>query len=302
MQKITIANLVLEPATRRLSNNADDAIILRPLPYNVFTLLLEQKGNCIDRDELFDVCWEGAIVTDQALTNVISGLRRNLIQLEAEGIAIKTVSKVGYLLTVDETVVMQPVIEPKIIPPVIDNIEPKAILVSPQAEDPLMVNDNVAISNDVPVLPTTEVGRSRVRLLTKPSLKSALIAFCLCSLIAAVCWYEKASSVPYFLVKENYNHFEIKNTDFYILNNTRGKDNIEAIQSGLESLNLVECNAEIYIRMYDSVYDDDTYSLKGYIVAKNSNRNSNYSLSKFSHENLPTIIANGLKRAKLICE
>lgn len=36
MQKIIIANLILEPETRALTNHVGQTIILRPLPYNVY--------------------------------------------------------------------------------------------------------------------------------------------------------------------------------------------------------------------------------------------------------------------------
>lgn len=114
--------------------------------------------------------------------------------------------------------------------------------------------------------------------------------------------HQRYISIPHFLVSNNYEHFSVNNTDFYLLNKTKEKTDIEKVKTGIESLNLAECNVNVYIRMYDSVYEDDTYSLKGYIEAKNNNRNGNYSLSQFSYDNLPNIIGEALKRAKLVCD
>ncbi|MDN3686059.1 winged helix-turn-helix domain-containing protein [Vibrio sinaloensis] len=60
----------------RYAIRAEIKIILRPLPYEVLLLLL-QRDEPVSREELFAHCWQGMVVTDQALTNVISGLRRN---------------------------------------------------------------------------------------------------------------------------------------------------------------------------------------------------------------------------------
>lgn len=67
-------------------------------------------------------------------------------------------------------------------------------------------------------------------------------------------------------------------------------------------MGLKECNADVYIRMYESAYEDDVLSLRGYMLSKNSNRNGNYALSQFSHQELPNIIENAVMRAKLICD
>lgn len=73
-------------------------IRLRPLPFKVLIYLYENKGKCITRNELFSECWNGAIVSDQALTNVISNLRKSLLEVNAYNVILKTVSKVGYIL------------------------------------------------------------------------------------------------------------------------------------------------------------------------------------------------------------
>ncbi|PQJ88950.1 winged helix-turn-helix domain-containing protein [Aliivibrio sifiae] len=305
MQKIIVANLVLEPETRTLRNTTGEVITLRPLPYSVFTLLLEQKGNCLDRDYLFDVCWEGAVVTDQALTNVISSLRRNLVKLKAEGIEIKTVSKVGYLLFVDDTFsIADDVIEQEADEITVQAISDYTPLTLPAVENkstPAIVTE-VSVAIDQKDVKVSNESCFRHFWLTKPSLISVLLSLFLLVLIVFVYQYKAISSAPHFLVKDNYQHFEINNTDIYFLNKTRKSVGIKAIQQELKTLNPVECNAEVYIRIYDSAYDDDVISLRGYIAAKNSNRNANYSLSQFSYTDLPVIIAKSFNRAKLICE
>ena len=274
MQKIIIANLILEPETRALTNHVGLTIILRPLPYHVFMLLLDQKEQSVSRDQLFNECWEGVVVTDQALTNVISGLRRNFVQLKAAGIEIKTVSKIGYLLTIDAEY------------PVVAHQEPL----------------NSLLSHNENKKEVTKQALIRQGILVKPLIASVLVALCLVVAIAGVYWNQTRLSLPHFLMKDNYQHFDINNTDYYLLNKTRKQLDVDLIKSQLESMELAECNAEVYIRIFDSAYEDDTYSLRGFMLSKSSSRNGNYALSQFSHQDLPKIMANALTRAKLICD
>lgn len=288
MQKIIIANLILDPETRTLINQVGEAIILRPLPYNVLVLLLDRKEQSVSRDQLFDGCWEGAVVTDQALTNVISGLRRNFVQLKAVGIEIKTVSKIGYLLTIDAEY------------PVDVHQEPlKNSLLSKKADVSQIPE---LLSNNESKKEVTKRALIRQGILVKPSIVSVLVALCLVVAIAGVYWNQTRLSLPHFLMKDNYQHFDINNTDYYLLNKTRKQLDVDLIKSQLESMELAECNAEVYIRIYDSAYEDDTYSLRGFMLSKSSSRNGNYALSQFSHQDLPKIMANALTRAKLICD
>lgn len=287
MQKIIIANLILDPETRTLINQVGEAIILRPLPYNVLMLLLDRKEQSVSRDQLFDGCWEGAVVTDQALTNVISGLRRNFVQLKAVGIEIKTVSKIGYLLTIDAEY------------PVVAHQEPLNSLLSKKAD----VNQiSELLSNNESKKEVPKQALIRQGILVKPSIASVLVALCLVVTIAVVYWNQTRLSLPHYLMKDNYQHFDINNTDYYLLNKTRKQLDVDLIKSQLESMELAECNAEVYIRIYDSAYEDDTYSLRGFMLSKSSSRNGNYALSQFSHQDLPKIMANVLTRAKLICD
>ncbi|CED71168.1 putative transcriptional regulator [Aliivibrio wodanis] len=288
MKKIIIANLTLDPETRTLINHVGQTIILRPLPYNVFTLLLEQKGQSVSRDQLFNKCWEGSVVTDQALTNVISGLRQNLTQLQANGITLKTVSKIGYLLTIDEEASVTSHQEKT------NELSSKESN-NTQMADPALNHNKKAVMEDALVSVHQHISVQRF-------IASVLITLCLLIAIGGVYWYGKASSIPHFLVKSDYQHFEISNTDFYLLNKTKESMNVTEIKSQLESLPLTTCHADMYIRIYRSVYDDDIYSLKGYMMAKNSHRNGNYTLSQFSFDELPIVITEALKRAKRICE
>ncbi|MEF1230828.1 winged helix-turn-helix domain-containing protein, partial [Vibrio fortis] len=65
-------------------------------------MLIKNDGLAVSRDELFAQCWTGCIVSDQALTNVISNIRQTLLRLRAEGVEVLTVNKVGYRFCITE--------------------------------------------------------------------------------------------------------------------------------------------------------------------------------------------------------
>ena len=90
---------------RSIMNIENKTLIkLRPKPFRVLLYLHTHSGLCISKDELFNECWNGAVVSDQSLTNTISTLRKALSTLEIKNVKLTTVSKAGYLL---ENVVLE---------------------------------------------------------------------------------------------------------------------------------------------------------------------------------------------------
>lgn len=84
---------------RSIMNIGNKTLIkLRPKPFRVLLYLYTHQGRCVSKDELFSECWNGAVVSDQSLTNTISTLRKALNTVEVNNIKLTTVSKAGYLL------------------------------------------------------------------------------------------------------------------------------------------------------------------------------------------------------------
>ncbi|HUO87498.1 MAG TPA: winged helix-turn-helix domain-containing protein, partial [Thermoanaerobaculia bacterium] len=71
---------------------------LEPRTMDVLVCLVGHAGEVVSRETLNEVVWEGAIVTDHALTNCISELRQSLGDTPAEPRFIATVPKRGYRL------------------------------------------------------------------------------------------------------------------------------------------------------------------------------------------------------------
>ncbi len=84
---------------RSVMNMENKTLIkLRPKPFRVLLYLHYHNGHCISKDELFNECWNGSVVSDQSLTNTISTLRKALNTIGINSIKLTTVSKAGYLL------------------------------------------------------------------------------------------------------------------------------------------------------------------------------------------------------------
>ncbi|EDK26159.1 hypothetical protein VSWAT3_22215 [Vibrionales bacterium SWAT-3] len=84
---------------RSIMNIENKTLIkLRPKPFRVLLYLHNHNGRCVSKDELFSECWNGAIVSDQSLTNTISTLRKSLKTIGIKKTKLTTVSKAGYLL------------------------------------------------------------------------------------------------------------------------------------------------------------------------------------------------------------
>lgn len=73
---------------------------LEPRVMQVLVALAQRRGETVSRDTLFDRCWEGRVVGDDAMNRCISRLRR----LAGEGgFAIEAIPRVGYRLTEETT-------------------------------------------------------------------------------------------------------------------------------------------------------------------------------------------------------
>ena len=71
---------------------------LQPRVMQVLVLLYSMDGTVVTKEELILHCWDGAAVTDDSITRVISQLRKLAKDLGGEIFTIRTVPKVGYAL------------------------------------------------------------------------------------------------------------------------------------------------------------------------------------------------------------
>ncbi len=85
----------LDPANRRLSRD-DGPVEMNSRYLDALLLLVRERGNLVTKDRFMEEVWRGVPVTDEALTQCIRTLRRQLGDDAARPRFIETVPKHGY--------------------------------------------------------------------------------------------------------------------------------------------------------------------------------------------------------------
>ncbi|MGZ8282144.1 MAG: winged helix-turn-helix domain-containing protein [Allosphingosinicella sp.] len=92
----------VRPGTREIVGPGGGEIV-EPRVMQVLVALAGADGGILSRDDLIQACWDGRIVSENAIDRVISRIRR-LAETVANGsFRIETITKVGYRLLHDET-------------------------------------------------------------------------------------------------------------------------------------------------------------------------------------------------------
>jgi len=92
--------LSIDPPARKLSAGEHSEMV-EPRVMRVLVALANEAGEVHSRDELIELCWDGQIVSDNAINRVISVLRRALGDLSGDSVRIETIAKVGFRLVAD---------------------------------------------------------------------------------------------------------------------------------------------------------------------------------------------------------
>ncbi|WP_265570483.1 winged helix-turn-helix domain-containing protein [Sphingomicrobium nitratireducens] len=81
---------------------------IEPRAMQVLVALHRADGDILSREDLIGTCWDGLNVSDNAISRVISQLRKLARELDEERFEIETVPKVGYRLAGRETEPLAP--------------------------------------------------------------------------------------------------------------------------------------------------------------------------------------------------
>jgi DNA-binding winged helix-turn-helix (wHTH) protein/tetratricopeptide (TPR) repeat protein len=90
----------VRPAMREIVGPGG-AEIVEPRVMQVLVALAGAAGEILSRDDLIQACWEGRIVSENAIDRVISKLRRLAETVAGRSFRIETITKVGYRLLED---------------------------------------------------------------------------------------------------------------------------------------------------------------------------------------------------------
>ena len=95
---LRIGSVLIEPADCVIRNEAGQEEALEPRVMQVLVVLVRAKGAPVSRDELIASCWNGRIVSNDAVTRVISILRKLARDIGGGSFEVETLNKVGYRL------------------------------------------------------------------------------------------------------------------------------------------------------------------------------------------------------------
>ncbi len=89
--------LAVRPATREVAG-CGFREVLEPRVMQVLVALARAGGEVVGRDDLTLTCWDGRVVSEDAINRVIARLRRLAERCAGAAFAVETVTKVGYRL------------------------------------------------------------------------------------------------------------------------------------------------------------------------------------------------------------
>jgi Tol biopolymer transport system component/DNA-binding winged helix-turn-helix (wHTH) protein len=92
---------------------AGSAVSLEPKAFRVLVYLIENRHRAVSKEELIGAIWEGAAVTDNALTRVVAQLRRELGDDARQARYIQTLPTLGYRFVAELKVQPGPTAEPE---------------------------------------------------------------------------------------------------------------------------------------------------------------------------------------------
>jgi DNA-binding winged helix-turn-helix (wHTH) protein/tetratricopeptide (TPR) repeat protein len=92
-----LGDVEVRPGTREVVGPGE-RVVVEPRVMQVLVALAHARGEIVDRDALIARCWGGRAVGEDAISRVISQLRRLSDGLGRDGWTLETITKVGYRL------------------------------------------------------------------------------------------------------------------------------------------------------------------------------------------------------------
>lgn len=92
-----LGSMEVRPSTREILYGGEREV-LEPRVMAVLVVLGRARGEVVTRDDLTAACWEGRVVSDDAINRVISRIRRASDLTGGKDFTLETITKVGYRL------------------------------------------------------------------------------------------------------------------------------------------------------------------------------------------------------------
>ena len=97
---VRVGPLSVSPSRRRIEGPGGEAQ-LEPVVMQVLLMLLDERGQVVTRDELFEAGWGGAAVGDDSLNRAINRIRRVLDEVAPGVLQVETIPRTGYRMVGD---------------------------------------------------------------------------------------------------------------------------------------------------------------------------------------------------------
>ncbi len=107
-----LGGMEVRPSTREIVFESGREV-LEPQVMAVLIVLARAKGEVVTRDDLTTACWDGRVVSDDAINRVISRIRRASDLTGGKDFTLETITKVGYRLVAKQAETAPPVASPE---------------------------------------------------------------------------------------------------------------------------------------------------------------------------------------------
>nr|WP_282449863.1 winged helix-turn-helix domain-containing protein [Vibrio sp. 1CM23M] len=256
---------------------------IAPIEGKVFLFLLENVGECVERGLIFDRCWGNVIVSEQALTNVISKIRKTLSRVTCGCATIRTVSKTGYSLEIDES------------------IKPS------KNETSTDVNAATVTDSELKTSSYQEQNSGELESSNSKSnthlVKAGYLVALICVVVTAFNLFQTYyTPLPYFVDKAEYRDSYTDNTNHYFFHIAHNESySLPAITQKLTDAIPSHCNVDVFVRIYPSVDQPENDTLY-MLVQKKDGEALNYSASIFNVASSFDSFAQYMEKRSYFCD
>jgi DNA-binding winged helix-turn-helix (wHTH) protein/tetratricopeptide (TPR) repeat protein len=96
-----LGDLIVSPSTSRVRAGGVENRV-EPRVMQALVALVRSEGRTVSRDQLVELCWDGRIVSDDAISRTVAKVRQLTQLVEPPPFKLETVPKIGFVLTAAE--------------------------------------------------------------------------------------------------------------------------------------------------------------------------------------------------------
>ncbi|WP_172380181.1 winged helix-turn-helix domain-containing protein [Vibrio sp. Vb339] len=309
-QSYQICNALYDPLLRQFVREDGHVETIAPIEGKVFLFLLENVGECVERGLIFDRCWGNVIVSEQALTNVISKIRKTLSRVTCGCATIRTVSKTGYSLEIDESIkpskteTVPSQVTEKVSKTNSSPVEPEVLATTEISTD---VNAATVTDSDLKTSSNQELNSAELEPLNSKSnthlVKAGYLVALICVVVTAFNLFQTYyTPLPYFIDKAEYRDSYTDNTNHYFFHIAHNESySLPAITQKLTDAIPSHCNVDVFVRIYPSVDQPENDTLY-MLVQKKDGEALNYSASIFNVASSFDSFAQYMEKRSYFCD